>query len=80
MWITHFSDADKRTGLPSIGYKLSGCLDLTGTAGDAVKTELRPQQPTCVIGVGGTYLSLHDLAASIDTHAHTGLESLHASI
>ena len=80
MWITHFSDADKCTGLRGIGYRSSECLDLTGTAGDAMKTELRPKQSARILGVGGTYLSLHDLAASIDTHAHTGLESLHASI
>ena len=45
-----------------------------------MKAELRPQQPTCVIGVGGTYLGLNYLAASINSDTHTGLECLHASI
>ena len=73
MWITHFSDADKCTGLRGIGCRSSECLDLTGTAGDAMKTELRPKQSARILGVGDDYLGLHYLAESIDTNAHTGL-------
>ena len=60
--------------------KTASIFDRAGTAGDAVKAELRPKQPKCVIGVGGTYLGLNNLAASIDSYTHAGLEGLHASI
>ena len=62
------------------GYRSSECLDLTGTPGDAMKTELRPKQSARILGVGGEYLSLYDLATSIYSDTHTGLEGLHASI
>jgi len=55
-------------------------LDLVGTAGDAVKTELRPQQPARISQVRGTYLCLYDLCSPIDLNSHAGLECLHASI
>ena len=55
-------------------------LDLVGSAGDAVKTELGPQQPARISGVRGTHLGLNDLCSPIDLHSYAGLECLHASI
>ena len=55
-------------------------LDLVGTAGDAVKTELGPQQPARISQVWGTHLCLNGLCSPIDLNSNAGLECLHASI
>ncbi len=52
-------------------------LDMTRTTLNAVKSELRPEQPTRVLRVHGLDLGLDDLAAAVDLYSNCGLVGVH---
>lgn len=52
-------------------------LDKTRATLNAVKSELRPEQPTRVLRVHGLDLGLVDLAAAVDLYSNCGLVGVH---
>ena len=68
-----------RTGHDTTINRLRRLLDshLHGASQDAVKAVLCPQQPTGVVGTGGTDFGAHYMDHAFDLDSHTGFKSVH---